>query len=143
MKFKEIIAVTGIPGLKRIVAQRGDGLILSEMNGEGKKFYSNRQHMFSPLENISMYTDDNDTVALYEVLLAMKKQKETHPPVEPNANNELLRNYLGIVLPNFDRDRVNVSDIKKLIKWFHILEEWNALETMHEATDADIIKEEA
>ena len=51
MEFREIIAVTGIAGLKRVVANRNDGLILSELNGENKKFYSNRQHMFSPLEN--------------------------------------------------------------------------------------------
>lgn len=141
MKFKEIIAVTGIPGLKRIVAQRGDGLILSEMNGEGKKFYSNRQHMFSPLENISIYTDDNDTVGLHDVLLEMKKQKDSNPPVEANSSNDVLRNYLATVLPNFDRDRVNISDIKKLIKWFHTLEEWNAMESdnaMENDTEAKV-----
>jgi hypothetical protein len=76
--------------------------------------------MFSPLENISMYTDE-DTVTLLEVMLEMKAQKETNAPVEPNASNDELRNYLGKILPNFDRERVNVSDIKKLLKWFAIL----------------------
>jgi hypothetical protein len=47
MEFREIIAVTGIAGLKRVVANRNDGLILSELDGSNKKFYSNRQHMFS------------------------------------------------------------------------------------------------
>ena len=54
MEFREIIAVTGIAGLKRVVANRNDGLILSELDGSNKKFYSNRQHMFSPLENIAI-----------------------------------------------------------------------------------------
>jgi hypothetical protein len=44
-------------------------------------------------------------------------------PVDANSNPDTLREYLGTVLPEFDRDRVHVTDIKKLIKWFHILKE--------------------
>lgn len=121
MEFREIIAVTGVSGLKRLVANRNDGLILSELDGSNKKFYSNRQHMFSPLENIAIYTD-NDTVPLLDVFIEMKNQKAANAPVDPNAANDVLRNYLGSILPNFDRERVNISDIKKLIKWFAILE---------------------
>ncbi len=77
MEFREIIAVTGIAGLKKIVANRNDGLILCELNGDNKKFYSNRLHMFSPLENIAIYTDE-DTVPLLDVLLEMKNQE---PPI--------------------------------------------------------------
>ena len=57
----------------------------------------------------------------------MKNQKATNPPVDANASNDVLRNYLGTVLPNFDRERVNVSDIKKLIKWYFILEDLDVL----------------
>ncbi|MDB5227363.1 MAG: hypothetical protein JWN78_1556 [Bacteroidota bacterium] len=126
MEFKEIIGVTGVSGLKRLVANRNDGLILSDLNGENKKFYSNRQHMFSPLENIAIYTDE-DTVPLLDVMLEMKNQKATNTPVDPNSSNDILRNYLGSILPTFDRDRVNISDIKKLIKWFLILDETDVL----------------
>ncbi len=120
MEFREIIAVTGIAGLKKIVANRNDGLILCELNGDNKKFYSNRLHMFSPLENIAIYTDE-DTVPLLDVLLEMKNQEASNPPVDANASNDQLRAYLATILPNFDRSRVNISDIKKLIKWYHIL----------------------
>ena len=126
MEFKEIIAVTGQPGLKKLVANRNDGLILSELDGSNKKFYSNRQHMFSPLENIAIYTDE-DTVALLDVLIEMKNQKSKNAPVDANAGNDVLRNYLGTILPNFDRERVNISDIKKLIKWFAILEDLDVI----------------
>lgn len=120
MEFREIIAVTGIAGLKKIVANRNDGLILCELNGDNKKFYSNRLHMFSPLENIAIYTDE-DTVPLLDVLLEMKNQESSNPPVDANASNDQLRAYLATILPNFDRTRVNISDIKKLIKWYQIL----------------------
>lgn len=121
MEFREIIAVTGLSGLKKLVANRNDGLILCELDGSNKKFYSNRQHMFSPLENISMYTEE-DTVPLLDVLIEMQLQKANHPIIDANASNDELRNYLGKILPTFDRERVNVSDIKKLIKWYNILE---------------------
>lgn len=121
MEFREIIAVTGISGLKLLVANRNDGLILSELDGSNKKFYSNRQHMFSPLENIAIYTD-SDTVPLLDVFIEMQKQKESNPPINPNASNDELRAYLAKILPEYDRDRVNISDIKKLIKWYAILE---------------------
>ena len=120
MEFREIIAVTGIAGLKKIVANRNDGLILCELNGDNNKFYSNRLHMFSPLENIAIYTDE-DTVPLLDVLLEMKNQEASNPPVDANASNDQLRAYLATILPNFDRTRVNISDIKKLIKWYQIL----------------------
>jgi len=68
MEFKDIIAVSGIAGLKKIIANRNDGLILSELDDSNKKFYSNRQHMFSPLENIAIYTDE-DTVPLLDVMI--------------------------------------------------------------------------
>lgn len=126
MEFREIIAVTGLAGLKRLVTNRNDGLILSELDGSNKKFYSNRQHMFSPLENIAIYTDE-DTVPLLDVLIEMKNQKATNAPVDANAANDVLRNYLGSILPNFDRERVNISDIKKLIKWYAILEDLDVI----------------
>ena len=126
MELKEIVSVTGVSGLKKLIANRNDGLVLSDLNGENKKFYSSRQHMFSPLENISLYTE-TDMVALAEVLWKMKEQLESHPPVDPNASNDELRNYLGMIQPDFDRDRVNVSDIKKLIKWFQILNETDVI----------------
>jgi hypothetical protein len=122
MELREIVSVTGVGGLKKLVANRNDGLVLSDLNGENKKFYSSRQHMFSPLENISLYTE-TDMVALGEVLWKMKEQKDAIPPVDPNAPNDMLRAYLGKIQPDFDRERVNISDIKKLIKWFLILDE--------------------
>ncbi|MBX7224548.1 MAG: DUF5606 domain-containing protein [Chitinophagales bacterium] len=121
MTFKEIVAVSGMAGLKRIIAQRNDGLILADMDGENKKFYSNRIHLFSPLENISIYTEE-DSTPLLDVMLEMKNQQETNPPVEPNSDPEKLRGYLAQILPDFDRDKVQISDIKKLIKWYQLLE---------------------
>ena len=81
-----------------------NGLILSELDGSGKKFYSSRQNLFSPLESIGIYTDD-DSTPLLDVMLEMQAQEASNPPVDEKSDADTLRNYLGTVLPTFDRDR--------------------------------------
>ncbi|HUH74605.1 MAG TPA: DUF5606 domain-containing protein [Chitinophagales bacterium] len=117
MKFSEIVSISGLPGLKRVMGQRADGLIISELDGSGKKFIPSRKHLFSPLESISIYTYE-DSVPLLDIFLKMKDTT----PVDANSDANTLREYLETVLPDFDKDRVHINDIKKLIKWFHILE---------------------
>lgn len=135
MKFSEIVSITGIPGLKRVVGQRQDGLIISDLDGNNKKFVPSRKHLFSPLESISLYTYE-DSTPLLDVLLKMKETT----PVDASSDAETLRNYLATVLPEFDRERVHVTDIKKLIKWFHILQEFDLIQPA-EATESEAAAE--
>ena len=74
------------------------------------------------LADIAMYTDDAE-VPLYDVLESIKeKEKSAQASIDPKkATPEQLREYLAEVLPNFDRERVYVADIKKLITWYNIL----------------------
>jgi hypothetical protein len=148
MKFKEIVSVSGISGLKRIIGQRVDGLILADLDDTNRRFFSNRINMFSPLENISIYTED-DSVPLLDVFIEMKNQIETNPPVDPTSDSATLRSYLEKILPNFDHEKVQISDIKKLIKWYHLLEplavlvkeEVNEPETQNETkVEADTVE---
>jgi hypothetical protein len=145
MELKEIVSIAGIGGLKRIIKQRPDGLIVSEMDGSGKKFMSNKIHMFTPLENISIYTE-NDNEPLASVLWKMKNLTDEQAPVSPKASADELKAYMTKVLPDYDRDQVFVSDIKKLIKWFTVLNELDLItdpalkaaeETKTEASTSD------
>lgn len=122
MKFSEIVAVTGIGGLKRVIGKRTDGLIVSDLDGSNKKFLSSRQHLFSPLENISIYTY-KDSVPLLDVFL---KMKEMTPP-DVHADHSTLRAYIESVLPDHDQQRVHISDIKKIIRWFNMLEPYGLI----------------
>jgi hypothetical protein len=136
MDLKEIVSIAGIGGLKKIVKQRPDGLIVSELDGSGKKFMSNRIHMFTPLENISIYTN-TDSVELSKVLWSMKTKSAELPPVSTKADVDELREYMGKVLPDYDRDQVFVSDIKKLIKWYHILDDLQLITDPETTEDGD------
>ncbi|MCO5230029.1 MAG: DUF5606 domain-containing protein [Chitinophagales bacterium] len=130
MKFSEIVSISGIAGLKRVVGRRQDGLIVSDLDGNNKKFIPSRKHLFSPLESISIYTDD-DSVPLIDVLIKMKDST----PVDANADANTLKDYLESVLPEFDRERVHGTDIKKLIKWFHILQEYDLIHKSENSTE--------
>ena len=122
MTFKDIVSVSGVSGLKRVAGQRKDGLIVADLDGSNKKFLAARTHMFSPLDNISIYTDDNDTIPLPDVILSMKKQVGEIPLPPAEGSSDSLRAYFLKVMPNHDEEKVKISDIKKLVKWYHILE---------------------
>ena len=76
MDLKEIMSVSGMPGLYKVIANRTDGLIVEGLHDKAKKFVSSRQHMFTPLENITLYTTE-DSIELRLVLSDMKKNAAT------------------------------------------------------------------
>lgn len=120
MKFNEIVSITGVSGLKRVVGKRTDGLIVSDLDGNNKKFVPSRQHLFSPLDNISIYTYQ-DSVPLLDVFI---KMKDTTPP-DANSDQSTLRTYMESLIADHDQHRVHLNDIKKLIKWYNILAPYN------------------
>lgn len=121
MNLKEIVSISGMSGLHKIVSQRGDGLIVHSFEDGKSRFVPNRTHIFTPLEGITLYTQ-TDNIELTKVLAEMKNQKDKNPPVEGKASGSQHQEYLRSIVPDFDEEKVYVSDIKKLIKWYHILE---------------------
>lgn len=122
MELKDIVSISGMGGLFKVQSQRPDGLIVSQLGDDKSKFVSNRVHMFTPLEGITLFTY-TDNVELTKVLQGMKKLAATEAPPTNKVSNDEYRNYLRKVEPEFDEERVYVSDIKKLIKWYTILDE--------------------
>jgi hypothetical protein len=121
MNLKEIVSISGLSGLHKIVSQRGDGLIVHSFDDNKSRFVPNRTHIFTPLEGITLYTQ-TDNIELTKVLAEMKKQKDTNPPVDAKANSDQHKEYMRSIVADFDDEKVYVSDIKKLIKWYFILE---------------------
>ncbi len=140
MNLDQLVAVSGMPGIYRIAANRNNGLIVEDLSTGKKRFASARKHQFTPLESIAIFTDDGDSIELKYVFRNMLQQIEDHPPVDPNAQAEILHEYFAEVLPTYDRDRVFTGDIKKIIKWFNYLNEQGILQT--EEDDQDHSEEE-
>lgn len=128
MRFNELVSINGMGGLYKMEAQKASGIIVTSLAEGWTKFVSSREHLFSLLENISIYTD-TDNVDLLDVMLEAYKQKASNPPVDVKSKDEELRVYFAKVLPAYDKEKVHISDIKKFIKWFHILDEKGILQT--------------
>ena len=120
--LKTILSISGKPGLYKLISQGKNMLIVESVNAEKKRFPAYGNEKIISLVDIAMYTDDAE-VPLYEVLEAIKeKEKSAAASIDPKkATPEQLREYLAEVLPNFDRERVYVADIKKLVSWYNIL----------------------
>lgn len=124
MNFEELVAITGMPGLYKVVSNRSNGLVVLDLSDNKKSFVSSRQHQFTPLASISVYIDDeSETVPLYDVFDAFYKLTEGGEPIiGGNVPNPQLAEYFGKALPNYDRDRVHIGDMKKIVKWFSFLQ---------------------
>ena len=120
--LKTILSISGKPGLYKLISQGNNMLIVESVNAEKKRFPAYGNEKIISLGDIAMYTDTDD-VPLKDVLLAMKKKENGAAVVMDlkKATADDLRAYLGEVLPTFDRDRVYVTDIKKLISWYNLL----------------------
>lgn len=119
--LKTILSISGKPGLYKLISQ-GKNMLIVESLADKKRCPAYGNEKIISLGDIAMYTDAED-VPLKEVLAAMK-QKENGAAVSldlKKATADELRSYLAEVLPNFDRDRVYPSDIKKLISWYNLL----------------------
>jgi len=121
MEYRQIVAVTGLGGLYQLVSTKNDGAIVRSLTDKSVKFVSARIHHITPLESIEIYTT-GDNVRLHEVLDKIKGKEEGLKDLNlSKADNTAIRSYFKTVLPEFDEDRVYVSDIKKLLKWYDIL----------------------
>ena len=135
--IKTILSISGKPGLYRMVSQGKNMLIVETISPDKKRMPAYAADRIISLGDIAMYTIDSE-VPLAEVFQAMK-EKENGKAVTLNpkkASAEELKNYLEEVLPNFDRDRVYPSDIKKLINWYNTLIEDGLTDFIEEEKEA-------
>ncbi len=128
MHLSEIVAITGLPGLFKVAARRNDGLIVTSLLDDKTQFVSGRTNLFSSLDNITIYTTE-DSVPLKDVLASIKKN-EASKPVPDLKNDADTKAWLEAVIPNYDKEKVHVSDMKKLAKWYGILNNKNLIEEL-------------
>ncbi len=126
MKLDDLVSVSGLSGIFKINTSRNNGLVVDDLDSGKSKFCSVRKHQFTPLGTVAIYTI-TDTVELSEVFKKMLAQKETEPVPESSADKNSITSYFENIIPDYDRDRVYVSDMKKVLKWFHFLNSRNIL----------------
>lgn len=122
MDLKKFIAVSGLPGLYKLVATKANGLVVADPDSGKTKFCSVRQHQFTPMETVAIYTYE-DSIEIADVFANMMRNIGEHPIPSTKASHQDLQDYFSIIIPEYDRDRVFHSDMKKVIKWYNFLDE--------------------
>jgi len=119
-----ILAIAGKPGLYKLVSHGKNNLIVEALDATHRRQPAFGSDRITSLNDIAMFTDEED-VPLTDVLESMKNLEggKKSSVDYKKASGDELREYFAKILPNFDRDRVQNSHIKKLIQWYNILVE--------------------
>lgn len=117
--LKDLMAISGYGGLFRFVSQGRNGVIVESIE-TGKRMQAFATMKISSLEDIAVYTEKEE-VQLEDVLAAIHKYENGKEAISPKSDPDELKDYLGAVLPEYDRERVYASDIKKILTWYNLL----------------------
>ncbi|MBO5895568.1 MAG: DUF5606 domain-containing protein [Alistipes sp.] len=119
MELKDILAISGQPGLYKYVAQSMRGVIVESLL-DGKRMNASATSRVSALTEISMFTEGED-IALADVFTNIWNYTEGKEAISHKESAERIQEEFAKVLPEYDRDRVHVSDMKKCFSWYNIL----------------------
>lgn len=119
MELKEILAISGQPGLYKYVAQSGNGVIVESLI-DGRRSNATGTSKVSALAEIAIFTDEGE-LPLWKVLQAVYEKTGGKEAISPKSQPDQLKAFFAEVLPDYDRERVHVSDMKKLFSWYNIL----------------------
>lgn len=118
--LKTILSVSGKPGLYKLISN-SKNMVIVESLVDSKKMPIHARDKVVSLGDISIYTETDD-VPLKDILATIKKKENGEKAsINTSAKPEELKKYFGEILPDFDRDRVYPTDIKKIIGWYNIL----------------------
>ena len=133
--LKGILAIAGQPGLYRLVAEARNRIIVESLIN-GKKLPVSTSAKISSLEDIAIYTIEND-VPLKEVIKNIHDHENGGKALDPKSTPVELKNYFRTVLPTYDEGRVYISDLKKVLTWYNILQENSLLDFTQEDPESN------
>ncbi len=120
MSLDKILAISGKPGLYELKTQTRSGF-LAESLLDGKKLSVSIRHNVSVLSEIAIYTFTEE-VPLREIFNKIQEKEEGKQAISHKESKNKLEAYFREILPDYDEDRVYVSDMKKVIQWYNILQ---------------------
>lgn len=122
MTLSEIATVSGKGGLFKVVSPTKSGVILESLDEQKTKLIATTNHRLSLLHEISIYTTTKEgTAPLEAILKRIHAEYGNDPGIDSNAEPAELKAFIKSVLPEYDENRVYVSDIKKLVRWYGVL----------------------
>jgi len=135
--LKGIMSISGQPGLFKLVAEAKNSIIVESLV-TGKRMPAYSTSKISALDDIAIFTETGE-VALKEVLKSISEKENGGQATIKSSGNEL-KTYFEEILPEYDKDRVYVSDMKKVIQWYNLLQSKELL-NFDEESETDESKE--
>ena len=130
MDFSEILSIAGKPGLYKVVSRTKNGIIVESIIDQ-KRFTAFSNERISSLEEISVFTEDED-MPLKDVLKSFYEKNDGKASIDHKSDNAKLKTVFEEAVPEYDKERVYVSDIKKIIQWYNLLAEKKMLDFKEE-----------
>lgn len=127
MNLKDVVSITGKPGLYKVLNKTARGIVIQQLNGDGKKAHINATYQVAALSEITIFSTTEDDIYLKDAFEKMHAMSNDMIPA-PKASTDKLKAFFSDLLPEHDEERVYASDIKKVIKWYHILAESGLLD---------------
>lgn len=126
MDLSKILSITGKSGLYKLISQNKTSFIVESLN-DGKRIPAFSHDGVSTLDNISIFTEDSD-IPLVKVFQSIYT-KENGAALPEKMSNDQMKKYFAEILPDYDRERVYVSNMKKVFSWYNILIEHKLIDT--------------
>lgn len=125
--LKDIMSIGGHGGLFRFISQGRNGIIVESLE-TGKRMQAFATMKVSALEDIAIFTEEEE-IQLDEVFIRIHKYENGSEAISPKSDSDELKDYFSAILPEYDRERVYVSDIKKVLSWYNFLLSKDLLKT--------------
>ncbi|MCG8411957.1 MAG: DUF5606 domain-containing protein [Bacteroidales bacterium] len=123
--LKDILSISGYGGLYKFISQGRSGIIVESLEDK-KRMSASVNAKISALEDIAIFTETEDK-PLKDVFKAIFDKEGGSAAISHKSSSNELKNYFEQALPDYDKDRVYVSDIKKVINWYNILHKYELL----------------
>ena len=137
MNIDGIIAVSGKPGLYKVIGQTKNGVIVTSLS-DGKKLAMSSSSTMSALQDIAIYTYAEE-IPLVDVLEKIRIKEDGKAAIGHKSSAAVLTDYFRTILDDYDEDRVYPSDIKKVISWYNTLQkEGLAVESVEEEAPEEV-----
>ena len=119
MALKDILVISGQGGLFKFISQSRNNVIVESLMDHKRSSISSKTQI-SMLDDIAIFTEDKD-IPLCEVLKKIQEKENGEVAIPHKSSDEELKNYFAEILPNYDKYRVYVSDIRKVVMWYNLL----------------------
>ena len=137
LKLNDVVTFSGIPGLHKVVKADTKNVLIESLEANPKRQLVKGSIMVSKLSDISIYTDTEEGESLVKIFQAISEKYGKTLPVQKKSSNPELMDFLESVLPNYDKERVYASNVKKIVQWYEILMENEVLLEVEDTTEAE------